>query len=281
MIYYPKIYGLCNGSKQVLEFTKRESLKNLIMYKELLHNDELIKDLNNQGIKCIDDLEEISSDNEVIIRAHGEVPEVFEYLRNHDIKYNDGTCYNVKRIQMLVSEKEKEGYQILIFGNSKHPEVIGINGWCHNQGLIIEKLDDVSDLRIENDKIFLVSQTTASEEKFLLLRDFLLNMYPNLEYQNTICNAQKLIQLSACELARDMDLMIVIGGISSENTRELYNKCKVIVETYMFSQNKDFICWSDNYNFDGKNNIGITGGASTTIEQIHSYGKILEKKINN
>ena len=175
----------------------------------------------------------------------------------------------------MVYKKYLDNYQIIIVGKKSHPEVLGTNGWCNNEAIIITNIDEVNDLNILNDKIFVVAQTTISESKYLDIVSKLKEKY-NIEYENTICNAQKLIQTSALELAKDMDIMIVIGGKNSSNTKELYNVCNDKCTSYLVSNISEFLALIKKLDINNDTKIGFTGGASTMKEEVLNYKNVLE-----
>lgn len=279
MIYYPKVYGTCAGANKAIETAyklKKESKdKNIYIYKEILHNPYIINELLKDGIKCIDDLSILNENDILIIRAHGEPKETYDYLDSHNIEYYDATCTNVLKVHNLAIKKHKDGYKIIIIGKKTHPEVIGTNGWINNEGIIIEDKDDYKELN-NKDKYFIVCQTTVSHKKLQELLNYMNENNISYEIENTICNAQKLIQTSSVTLAEQMDIMFVIGGKESSNTKELYNLCNEVTKTYYFSNIKDFFNFIKKEKYTLNTKIGFTGGASTPKEQIKEYANLLD-----
>lgn len=279
MIYYPKIYGTCAGANKAIEaaykLKKENTNKNIYIYKEILHNPYIIKELEKDNIKCIDDLKILTKDDILIIRAHGEPKETYDYLEENNIEYYDATCTNVLKVHNIAIEKQKNGYKVIIVGKKTHPEVIGTNGWINNEGIIIETKDDYKNLN-KNDKYFTVCQTTVSHKKLQELLNYMNENNISYEVENTICNAQKLIQTSSITLAEQMDIMFVIGGKESSNTKELYNLCNEVTKTYYFSDIKDFFNFIKKEKYTLNTKIGFTGGASTPKEQIKEYANLLE-----
>lgn len=279
MIYYPKIYGTCAGANKAIEtaykLKKENTNKNIYIYKEILHNPYIIKELEKDNIKCIDDLKTLTKDDILIIRAHGEPKETYDYLEENNIEYYDATCTNVLKVHNIAIEKQKNGYKVIIVGKKTHPEVIGTNGWINNEGIIIETKDDYKNLN-KNDKYFIVCQTTVSHKKLQELLNYMNENNISYEAENTICNAQKLIQTSSIALAEQMDIMFVIGGKESSNTKELYNLCNEVTKTYYFSNIKDFFNFIKKEKYTLNTKIGFTGGASTPKEQIKEYANLLE-----
>lgn len=279
MIYYPKVYGTCAGANKAIEtaykLKKENKDKNIYIYKEILHNPYIINELLKDGIKCIDDLSILNENDILIIRAHGEPKETYDYLDSHNIEYYDATCTNVLKVHNLAIEKQNNGYKIVIVGKKTHPEVIGTNGWINNEGIIIENEDDYKNLN-NKDKYFIVCQTTVSHKKLQELLNYMNENNIDYEVENTICNAQKLIQTSSVTLAEQMDIMFVIGGKESSNTKELYNLCNEVTKTYYFSDIKDFFNFIKKEKYTLNTKIGFTGGASTPKEQIKKYANLLE-----
>lgn len=279
MIYYPKIYGTCAGANKAIEtaykLKKENTNKNIYIYKEILHNPYIIKELEKDNIKCIDDLKILTKDDILIIRAHGEPKETYDYLEENNIEYYDATCTNVLKVHNIAIEKQKNGYKVIIVGKKTHPEVIGTNGWINNEGIIIETENDYKDLN-KSDKYFIVCQTTVSHKKLQELLNYMNKNNISYEVENTICNAQKLIQTSSIALAEQMDIMFVIGGKESSNTKELYNLCNEVTKTYYFSDIKDFFNFIKKEKYTLNTKIGFTGGASTPKEQIKEYANLLE-----
>lgn len=279
MIYYPKIYGTCAGANKAIEtaykLKKENTNKNIYIYKEILHNPYIIKELEKDNIKCIDDLKTLTKNDILIIRAHGEPKETYDYLEKNNIEYYDATCTNVLKVHNIAIEKQKNGYKVIIVGKKTHPEVIGTNGWINNEGIIIETKNDYKDLN-KSDKYFIVCQTTVSHKKLQELLNYMNENNISYEVENTICNAQKLIQTSSIALAEQMDIMFVIGGKESSNTKELYNLCNEVTKTYYFSDIKDFFNFIKKEKYTLNTKIGFTGGASTPKEQIKEYANLLE-----
>ena len=279
MIYYPKVYGTCAGANKAIEaaykLKKENKDKNIYIYKEILHNPYIINELLKDDIKCIDDLSILTANDILILRAHGEPKENYDYLDSHTIESYDATCTNVLKVHNLATQKQKDGYKIIIVGKKTHPEVIGTNGWINNDGIVIETKDDYKELN-NNDKYFIVCQTTVSHKKLQELLNYMNENNISYEIENTICNAQKLIQTSSVTLAEQMDIMFVIGGKESSNTKELYNLCNEVTKTYYFSDIKDFFNFIKKEKYTLNTKIGFTGGASTPKEQIREYANLLD-----
>lgn len=284
MIYIPKISGTCPGSMnaintalRVLEVEKKKkNRKKIYILKEILHNEAVIQNLHTNGIDCVDNLEKIDKNSIVIIRAHGESKEVYEFLNSKKIEYYDATCKNVKKIHDTVDKKSNEGYQILIIGKKTHPEVIGTLGWCNGKGIVIETKDNAKNIKLTNKKVIIVSQTTIDKDTFDSISSILTKNNKYIEVLNTICGAQSAIQLSSYELATKMDYMFVIGGKSSSNTEVLFQKCNSVCKSYKYSKIEEFFEFiMHSEDITENTNIGITGGASTPYYQLEEYKDLL------
>jgi len=279
MIFYPKIFGTCGGANKALQiaFKLKDEFPNkkIYIYKEILHNEYIINELKRNNINTIDNLDTLNKDDILIIRSHGEGKETYDYLDKKGITYYDATCINVSKIHDLVNEKYNDGYKIIIVGKKNHPEVIGTNGWCNNSAIIIESKDDYKLLN-KNDYYFVVSQTTISSDITTDLLNYLAKNKYQYSTEDTICSVQNKIQSSSVELAKNMDMMIVIGGKNSSNTKELYNKCSKVCKSYFFSNIEEYYNFITTNNISDKTKIGFTGGASTTKKEIFEYAHLLE-----
>lgn len=283
MVYIPKICGVCMGSRNAIDLAIKltREYSNVVIYKEILHNKAVIDYLKENNVNCVSFLDKIKNNMTVVIRAHGEKKSLYDYFQKRNIKYFDATCINVKRIHNLIYEKYKEDYDIVIIGKKSHPEVVGSLGWCDDKGYVVEDAYDVENLRCSKNNVFVVAQTTISEDKFKNLSNFVCQkLYnKNVEVKNTVCLAQKKIQESSVEVAKKCKYTFVIGGNNSSNTRELYNCCSLVSKTYLISSLNDFLSVLDKLPLTLDCDICITGGASTPMFQILQYKKILDDKI--
>lgn len=284
-IYISETCGLCYGSNNAISKTKEalKSNKNVILYKEILHNSNVIRELESKGAKIVNSLENVRNSNYVVIRAHGEKEETFSYLKSKNISYLDCTCPNVKAIHLLVKKKQEEGYKIIIIGKKTHPEVMATSGWCKNP-IIIEEENDFNEFTFQYPKYYLVCQTTFSKNKAELFINKIINIMRNMkkefDYKNTICNAQKNISEASVKLACDMDVMIVIGGKHSSNSIELFNRINNIKITYFIHEPTDVLELVEQRKIRKGQKIGITAGASTMKEDIALVKKLLENELN-
>jgi 4-hydroxy-3-methylbut-2-enyl diphosphate reductase len=225
-------------------------------------------------INSPDELEMIDSGS-IIIRAHGVAREIYELIEKRGLECIDATCPFVKRIHNIVEKESNNGRRIIIIGNDGHPEVEGIKGWCNTPAIVIESEQEAIDFSVEiGEKICIVSQTTFNYKKFQYLVEIFQKKGYDIIVANTICNATEERQSEAIELAVKADVMIVIGGMHSSNTRKLYELCKSKCEnTYYIQTLADL-------QIDIPNSVelvGITAGASTPnkiIEEVQNYVRI-------
>ncbi len=280
MIFIPKVCGTCAGATRALNlvYSLKNNKKNVVVYKQILHNEEVITDLERNNIKCVDSLETLNKENLVVIRAHGESKSTYDYLKSKNIEFCDATCPNVIKIHKIINEKYNNGYTIVIIGKKNHPEVIGSNGWCENKAFIIENSGDVENLVINNNKILIIAQTTISEKLFNILSKKLKNKFSECEIEclNTVCLAQKNIQKSSIKMAKKSRYTFVVGGVNSSNTKELFNLCKEVSNSYLFSNINEFISFIKKLPCNLNDSFCITGGASTPLSEIEKYKDFLE-----
>lgn len=270
-----KTAGFCFGVKRAVDqvYDLIESDKKIYTYGPIVHNESVVEDLNEKGVQVIDetDIDNVDGHGCVIIRAHGVGEQIQNRLKNKGFELVDATCPFVKRIHDIVREASDNGYEILILGSEDHPEVQGIKGWCHGPVKIIDSVEAAKEYKpISDSPIKLVSQTTFNHKKFEDIVDILANKGYNMDVMNTICNATFTRQSEAEELASKVDVMIVIGGKHSSNTRKLYDICAARCEHTIFIQSLDDL------NLEVPKSVrlvGITAGASTPQNIIEEVQK--------
>ena len=273
-----KSAGFCFGVKRAVEqvYTQADSGKKIYTYGPIIHNEEVVKDLEKKGVHVIDEtnLDEVS-EGTVIIRSHGVEKAVCDRIQERGLECVDATCPFVKRIHKVVEKESAAGKQIVIIGNATHPEVVGIMGWSSTPVAVIETEEEAENFVSENDReICVVSQTTFNYIKFHKIVEKLTKKGYNVSVVNTICNATEERQTEAREIAREADVMIVIGGKHSSNSRKLYEICaKECVHTYFIQTLADLKLELPK----SVGLVGITAGASTPnniIEEVQNYVRI-------
>lgn len=268
-----KTAGFCYGVKNAVNKTKEEVQKQKVTYclGELVHNKQVTKKLEQQGLIIINNIEDAKEN--VIIRSHGVPEEIYARAKELKLKVVDLTCPNVLKIHNIVKEYSTKGYYVFIIGQKEHAETIGTVSYCKNNSTILENEEDVitaiSNFKKSNlEKILVVSQTTFSIEKFnKIVKNIKNSINTEIEIKNTICNATNVRQKETQKLAKQVDLMIIIGGKHSSNTNKLYeiakkecNNC-ILIETAEELNEK---CVKN------VSKIGIMAGASTPNESIEN-----------
>ncbi len=253
--------GFCFGVNKAIESTKKilsESNEKTYSLGPLIHNNQVINQLNQEGLNIIENIEGID-EGKVIIRSHGVPLHVYDTAKQKGIELVDCTCPFVRKIQNKVKEYNSLGYQIVIIGDSKHPEVIGINGWCNNSAIIINSEEDI-EVILNYDKICIVAQTTFFEGKFNRLVELISLKGKEVEVFNTICNATQLRQKSCEEIAKLSEAMVVIGGYHSSNTQKLVEISKKFCNNTYHIETIYELPINELKKFK---TIGLTAGAST------------------
>ncbi|MDO4965904.1 MAG: 4-hydroxy-3-methylbut-2-enyl diphosphate reductase [Lachnospiraceae bacterium] len=276
-----KSAGFCFGVKRAVETVYDQVSKGGIIYTygPIIHNEEVVKDLECKGVKVINSIDEISNLNEgtVIIRSHGVEKDVYDFIEKKGLSIVDATCPFVKKIHNIVSEESAKGVQVVVIGNAKHPEVMGIIGWCskNKPAIVIETHDEALQFSNENgDKICIVSQTTFNLQKFQELVEIFRKKGYDINVVNTICNATEVRQTEAKDLSGKSDAVIVIGGKTSSNTQKLYEICRRECENTQYIQTLNDL---DVQSLNEVKKVGITAGASTPnniIEEVQNYVRI-------
>ncbi|MCX5637558.1 MAG: 4-hydroxy-3-methylbut-2-enyl diphosphate reductase, partial [Planctomycetota bacterium] len=228
--------------------------------------------LAKAGLKTVEKVEEIRSGT-VIIRSHGASPEQIRKLKDKKLNVVDATCVLVKRVQRIAAQLEKDGYKVVIIGEENHPEVQAVVG-CANDVIVVAEETDLGKLP-KNGKLGIVCQTTQSPEYFgKMLGDIIGRCnFSELKVINTLCQEAIKRQESAVQLCKQVDIMFVLGGLDSANTRRLAELCKKYNnETFHLQNWKEL----DIRMVFGKNTAGVTAGASTPDWIIAEFVKNLE-----
>ena len=274
-----KSAGFCFGVQRAVDTVYKQieenSAEKIYTYGPIIHNEEVIKDMEKKGVEVIlseEELRQIKS-GIVIIRSHGVPKRICDLLDENGVHYVDATCPFVKKIHRIVEEKSRDGYHIVIIGNREHPEVMGIEGWAQGPATIIQTEEEARafELVSESEKVCVVAQTTFNYNKFKDLVEIISEKRYDIIVLNTICNATKERQEEAYDIAKRVDAMIVIGDKRSSNTQKLFEICSnACADTYYIQTLGDL-----NMNqLRSVETVGITAGASTP-------NKIIEEVQNN
>ncbi|MEI0579989.1 4-hydroxy-3-methylbut-2-enyl diphosphate reductase [Brachyspira pilosicoli] len=261
-----KFAGFCDGVKYAVEKTFSQASKSsedIYVDGHLIHNPQTLDMLEKTGVKTYEDTEDDMSvlDNKtVIIRAHGISPERREALSNHAKKIVNLTCKYVAKIQALVKKHSSLGYRVIVIGNPTHPEIIGVCGFA-NDVYIVYKDEDIDKLPEDDKKTLIVAQTTLQKETFNKFVSQIQNKYKNSELiiKNTICEATEQRQNEILEIAKRNDVVLVIGGSESSNTKNLYKIASNIKPSFYVEFKEDL----EKIDLTPYKNVGIMAGAST------------------
>ena len=277
-----KSAGFCFGVQRAVDTVYKQieenSAEKIYTYGPIIHNEEVIKDMEKKGVEVIlseEELKQIKS-GIVIIRSHGVPKRICDLLDENGVRYVDATCPFVKKIHRIVEEKSRDGYHIVIIGNREHPEVMGIEGWAQGPATIIQTEEEARafELISESEKVCVVAQTTFNYNKFKDIVEKISKTRYDILVLNTICNATQERQVEAKQIASEVDAMIVIGGKNSSNTQKLFEICRrECKNTYYIQTLSDL----KPEKAGSVRSVGITAGASTPnniIEEVHTNVRI-------
>ena len=270
-----KSSGFCFGVKRAVDkvYEQIGENKKIYTYGPIIHNEEVVKDLEDKGVHVLDSKEELEElkEGSVVVRSHGVPKEIYDIIENKGLGCIDATCPFVKRIHNIVQKESENGRKIIIIGNDGHPEVEGIKGWSNSPATVIESVEEAENFTAkENEKLCIVSQTTFNYKKFQDLVEILDKKRYDKIVVNTICNATEERQTEARQIAGEVDAMIVIGGSHSSNTQKLFEICRKECKNTYYIQTVDDL---DLEVLRSTGLVGITAGASTPkkiIEEVQT-----------
>ncbi len=260
--------GFCFGVDRAVKIaynTAADRKSNIYTYGMLIHNSDVTGELEDMGVKCAESISDIPDGSIVIIRAHGISEAEQNTLIQKKVEIIDATCPFVKRIHNIVREEYEKKRQIVIAGDKNHPEVKGINGWCENTAYIIGNADECDEILKLSPEIpvSIVAQTTLRKEKAKKIEGILKKYFTNAVFFDTICSATEERQLAAEKLAKECDLMLVLGGKNSSNTEKLFEICREnCSDSYKVENSKELDGLAHLFKKNIKK-VGITAGAST------------------
>jgi 4-hydroxy-3-methylbut-2-enyl diphosphate reductase len=253
-------YGFCFGVKRAIKIA--ENTPNSVTYGPLIHNKMEIDRLKQHfNVGLTEKFGELSKENTVVIRTHGIQKHELDELKKNDFNVVDATCPYVTKPQEICEKMSKEGYDIVIFGDKDHPEVKGVMSYAENMERVFVVLDTSELIGAGlREKVAVVSQTTRKFKEFMQIVEWLLSRSKEVRVFNTICNATGENQEAADELSKEADIMLVVGGKNSSNTKQLLEICKTnCKDSYLVESAEDI----ENGWFEGKKLCGISAGAST------------------
>ncbi|MFH1691200.1 MAG: 4-hydroxy-3-methylbut-2-enyl diphosphate reductase [Candidatus Omnitrophota bacterium] len=276
-IHVAKSAGFCFGVKRALEITLETAKKNKSVYMlgDIVHNEDVIKTIQKAGIKKVSRLT-CGKNKTLIIRAHGASLKIFQNAEKKGYNIIDATCPMVKEIHKIVKKCENEGYQIIIIGEKKHHEVLGITGQLKNKALTIGCTQALPLNKIKKiKKTAVVVQSTQDLTRVTKMMDRLKKHIPQLKFFNTICGPTRIKQAEIQKLPLENDIMLIIGSKTSANTKRLYEISKTLnKKSYLVQSKKDLKrAW-----FKNITSVGITSGASTPQNTTNDVVRYIQEK---
>lgn len=277
-----KTAGFCFGVKRAVEtvYNQVEQCDGgpIYTYGPIIHNEEVIKDMQSKGVIVLRSEEELDAviEGTVIIRSHGVEKRIYDKLNEKHLTIVDATCPFVKKIHNIVQKESTSGKYIVIIGNPEHPEVVGIRGWAGSHAAVVQNAEDIEQITAgAGEKVCVVAQTTFNYNKFQDLVEIISKKRYDIVVLNTICNATKERQTEAQSIAEEVDAMIVIGDKHSSNTQKLFEICaNACADTYYIQTLDDL----DLNQLGSVETVGITAGASTPnniIEEVQNNVRII------
>ena len=267
--------GFCYGVREAIDMAKEASAAGKLTHTlgQVVHNEGVVNDLQALGIKTVDTLDDVDHGSAVVIRAHGVRPDVMERAAERGLEVIDGTCTWVIQEQKEIVKLVEEGYTIVLLGTPKHPEVVGLLGFAPD-AIVVDEEEDWEQIPRKK-RMALISQSTQPPWKFEKLAAFMVGRSHELKIVNTVCPVTIRRQQDTLDAAREVDLMVVVGGRSSANTKELTRLCGIAgTPAIQIESVRDL---TDPAPFKGRKVVGVTGGTSTPIEDLHAVAqRVLE-----
>lgn len=279
-----KYAGFCYGVKRAVETVKKLKAENpdkkVFVLGELIHNSDVINELESLGIKTLTEIPE-KGEGICVIRSHGESPQVIEKIKQAGFEPIDLTCLDVKKVQQKAIELAKDGYFLVIVGKSEHPEVIAIkaNAELYSKDVVVatsvEQLKELETQIKAHKKVGVVVQTTQRITTLTSIVDYLISVAKEVHVANTICQSTSMRQSEAKELAKESDLVIVVGSKKSANTTHLAEILKDITKTIHIENDEELVNYKEL--IEKSKSISITAGASTPQNVIERVIKTLRQ----
>ena len=274
--------GFCFGVDRAVKivYNELDIRNNVVTLGPIIHNGNVVADLEKKGCRAVT-LEEVTGDETVIIRSHGVAKSVYERLREIGCEVVDATCPFVARIHKIAEEKTREGYILLIAGNPEHPEVEGIRGHCETESFVFDGCEQLETLLksggLQQKKLAILAQTTYNKKKWDECCALIAGLAPQALIFHTICSATSERQAEAVRLARQADIMVIVGGRHSSNTHKLKAVCEEYCPCYLIEEAGEL----SGIDLKGAKFIGISAGASTPAYIIKEVQRTMSDIINN
>ena len=268
-------YGFCFGVKRAIKIA--EENKDSSTYGPLIHNSKEIARLEEDfAVRLTDDFKVFKAGDKAIVRTHGIVKEELAQLKQNSVNVVDATCPYVTKPQEIAQEMSESGYSVVIFGDEAHPEIKGVKSYATHGALVVTSPKELVNIKLR-EKVALIAQTTRKVEDYMEVANYLIPRHKEVRVFNTICNATFENQEAVLNISKKADVMIVIGGKNSSNTKQLYSiskdNCK---DSYHIEDENDLdYTW-----FNEKKFCGISAGASTPDWIIQNVVNSIQEKIN-
>jgi len=268
-------YGFCFGVKRAIKIA--EDNTNAATYGPLIHNSKEIARLDRDyKVGLVEDFTTFKSGEKAIVRTHGIVKDELSSLHKSGVEVIDATCPYVTKPQEIAQEMSEAGYDVVIFGDEKHPEIKGVKSYATHGAEVVTDIADVEKLKLK-ERVALIAQTTRKVEDYMAIATYLIPRHKEVRVFNTICNATFENQEAVNKIANKADVMIIIGGKNSSNTKELYSishdKC---ANSYHIEDENDLdFSWFENKTF-----CGISAGASTPDWIIQNVINAIQERVN-
>ncbi len=283
--------GFCRGVRKTVEIAEQAIAANpgrdIYILGELIHNPAEVRRLAEKGLRTIghEDIKSIDPvKSVVIIRAHGEPPETYELLKQFDVEYVDTTCSIVSSLHETIARYFKDGYNIIIFGNRNHPEVIGLLGSCDYKAVVVGSAEEATSLDSFSARNLLISQTTKSKKEFDAVREIIQSKMEHLEavepgsfafdIKDTTCRYVNRREKQLTDFVVNHQLIVFVAGRNSSNGRMLFELCRSLNGSTIFVEDSSEL---EPEMIRGRETIGITGATSTPGWQLEEVrDRILE-----
>jgi 4-hydroxy-3-methylbut-2-enyl diphosphate reductase len=267
--------GFCYGVREAIDKAKESASTGRVTHTlgQVVHNEGVIAELQRVGVQTVESLDDVDQGAAIVIRAHGVRPDVMARAEERGLDVIDGTCTWVIQEQKELMKLVEEGYTIVLLGTPRHPEVVGLLGFAPDAIVVDDEPE--WDTIPRKKKMALISQSTQPPWKFEKLAAFMVARSHELKIVNTVCPVTIRRQQDTLETAREVDLMVVVGGRSSANTKELTRLCEIVGTKAI--QIESVADLTDSDAFTDAKIVGITGGTSTPIEDLQAVAeRILE-----
>ena len=268
-------YGFCFGVKRAIKIA--EDNKNASTYGPLIHNSKEIARLDKDfQVGLTDDYKVFQKGDKAIVRTHGIQKNELAELKKNNVSVVDATCPYVTKPQEIAQEMSEAGYSVVIFGDEAHPEIKGVKSYATYGAKVVTCSKDLKELKLK-EKIALIAQTTRKVEDYMEVANYLIPRYKEVRVFNTICNATFENQEAVLNISKKADIMLIIGGKNSSNTKQLFSiSCDNCKNSYHIEDENDIdFSW-----FNQKEFCGISAGASTPDWIIQNVVNAIEKSVS-